>query len=211
MKNKRLIIVGAGGFGRECLVWARAIPESERDWEVVGFIDNNLEALRNFNCEVGILGTIDDYVPQPNEVLLLAIGTVGIKLKLAKILAERGASFLTLIHPSAIIGDRIRLGTGCVICPNVVISTDVTIGNFVSLNIACTIGHDVVIGDGATLSSHVDLTGGVSLQKGVFVGSRASILPKVKVGEFAVVGAASVVTKTVKNDTTVFGVPAKEI
>lgn len=207
--KKRVLIVGAGGFGRECLAWARSIPAEQRDWEVAGFLDDTEDPLDGIDCGVPVLGRIADYQPKPDELLLMAIGSVKGKLELGPSLLKRGAQFLTLVHPSAIVGERVRLGTGSVLCPNVVISADVNIGAFVALNICCSVGHDAIIGDGSTLSSHVDITAGVDLGRGVFVGSRASVLPNVSVGDFATVGAGSIVTRTVKNRNTVFGMPAR--
>jgi acetyltransferase-like isoleucine patch superfamily enzyme len=55
----------------------------------------------------------------------------------------------------------------------------------------------------------VDITGGVVLGKSVTVGSHASVLPGVKVGDGATVGAGSVVMRDVPAGVTVFGVPAR--
>ena len=61
------------------------------------------------------------------------------------------------------------------------------------------------------MSGHCDITGGAKLKEGAFLGSHAVIIPKVTVGEYAVVGAGSVVIRTVGAGVTVFGVPAKRI
>jgi acetyltransferase-like isoleucine patch superfamily enzyme len=87
----------------------------------------------------------------------------------------------------------------------------VTLGRFVTLNLAATVGHDVAVGDWSTLSGHVDITGKVSLGEGVFAGSHACVLPGLKVGDRAVVGAGTVVTRNVSAGSTMFGVPAKLI
>ena len=48
---KDLIIVGAGGFGRELLQWIKDINRIERKWNIAGFIDDNVEALKNYKCD----------------------------------------------------------------------------------------------------------------------------------------------------------------
>jgi acetyltransferase-like isoleucine patch superfamily enzyme len=71
------------------------------------------------------------------------------------------------------------------------------------------VGHDALIGRGSTLSCHVDITGGVQLGEGVLVGSHGSVLPKVAVGDRAIIAAGSVAMMDVPPDTTVMGVPAR--
>lgn len=89
------------------------------------------------------------------------------------------------------------------------LTVDVTVGNFVTINRFSSAGHDVVIGDGCTLSCYCDVTGYARLGRGVFLGSHASVLPGVCIGDFAVIGAGSVVLRQVSPGKTVFGVPAK--
>jgi len=55
----------------------------------------------------------------------------------------------------------------------------------------------------------VDITGGVTLGEGVLVGSHASVLPRLKVGAGAIIGAGSIVVRDVEPGVTVFGVPAR--
>jgi sugar O-acyltransferase (sialic acid O-acetyltransferase NeuD family) len=209
--SRRLIIVGAGGFGRECHAWASHIPPEDRDWEIAGFIDNDPEALRGYDTEIPLLGSIDEYQPRPGEILMMGIGTPKSKLRVAETLLSRGAQFLTFIHPTAVIGLRVRIGMGCIICPHVTLTSDIELGDFVMCNAHSTVGHDAVIGTGSTLSSHADVTGFARLGRGVFLGTHAAVLPNAKVGDFATVGAGSVVFKNVAEGTTVLGIPARPI
>ena len=178
---------------------------------MAGFLDDNIGALSGYDHRLPVVGTIRGYDPDPSDALVMAIGVPQVKLKVARSLIERGAAFLTVIHPTAMVGERVSLGDGCVVCPNVVITCDVHIGAFVTLNVKATVGHDARIGDGCTLSGHADVTGCARLGEGVFLGSHASVLPGVQVGDFATVGAGSVVVKRVKAEQTVIGVPAKAL
>jgi sugar O-acyltransferase (sialic acid O-acetyltransferase NeuD family) len=209
--KKRLLIVGAGGFGREVLAWALAVPADARDWEIGGFLDANTRALDPHPCDYRIVGDPASYEPRPEDVFVPAIANPAIKLQLCRGLRARGAVFTTLVHPSVIIGPACRIGEGCVLCARVVLTTNVTLGDFVTINVGTGCGHDTVLGDGTTISSFADVTGAVRLGEGVFLGSHAVIFPRVEVGEFAVVGAGSAVLRKVPPRATVMGVPAKQV
>ncbi|MGD9856443.1 MAG: acetyltransferase [Planctomycetaceae bacterium] len=207
----RLIIIGAGGFGREVHDWARDAAAVRGEWTVAGFLDDNPAALDGFGMPVGILGTPLTHQPAGNERFVCAIGEPRSKLQIARQLQSRGARFTNVIHPSAYVGPRNRLGVGLILCPGSVITTNVTVGDFVSLNLHGTIGHDATVGAGCTLNNHTDVTGWAQLGEGVFLGSHASVLPYTKVGDYARIGAGTTVLRAVKSETTVVGVPGKRL
>lgn len=211
MVMKRLLIIGAGGFGREVMSWASHVNADQRDWEVGGFLDSNPKALDGYDRKIEIVGDPLTYTPSDGDLFVCAIGDPATKLRMCRDMKARGARFLTLIHPTAVIGLDCIIGEGCVLCPGAVITTSVTLGSFVCLNVYSTVGHDAVIGDGCTLSAHTDVTGYATLGEGVFLGTHASILPNATVGDYAVVGAGSVVLRKVRAHSTVVGVPAKQI
>ena len=207
----RLLIVGAGGFGREVLGWALGIPAGSRDWTAAGFLDANTEALRGYPCEYPILGDPATYNPGSRDVFVPAVADPATKLRICRTLKARGARFASLVHPSVILGPACRIGAGCVLCPRVTLTTNVTFGEFVTVNVYSGFGHDSIVGDGCTISSHVDVTGAVRLGEGVFLGSHATVLPRVEVGAYAVIGAGSAVVRNVPPGATVMGVPAKQV
>lgn len=211
--TQKLIIIGAGNFGRELLGWIEDIHTNE--YEVYGFIDDggkeSQERLEKFGIEIPVLGTIKEYQPQDGEVFICTIANPKIKLEICLELQRKGAKFINVIHPTAIIGKRSQLGIGVILSPYAVVSNDSIIGDFVIVNMFSSIGHDAIVEMGCTLSSHCDVTGYAHLQKGVMMGSHASVLPNVSVGEFAFIGAGSIAIKEVQSDRTVFGVPAKYI
>ncbi len=211
LKMKRLMIIGAGGFGREVLHWALDVLPQNRNWEVCGFLDADPAVLDVYDCDFPILDDPLNYFPKADDCFICAIGHPSTKLQVCRQLKERGAQFITLIHPTAIIGSRSIIGEGCIFCPGSIITVDVTIGDFVTANLHSTIGHNAVVGQGSTLSGHADVTGFAILGEGVFLGSHAVVLPGAKIGDYAVVGAGSVVLKKVKAGATVMGVPAKQI
>jgi sugar O-acyltransferase (sialic acid O-acetyltransferase NeuD family) len=210
--KKRLLIIGAGGFGREVLQWAQDIQAQGRvDWEVGGFLDANARALENFDIDLPILGSPETWQPDVNDRFVCVIGDPSTRLRICRELLGRGAKFVTLIHPSAIVGSRCSIGDGAILCPHVTVTVDVMIGDFVILNVRSSVGHDAQVGDGCTVNSFCDITGNATLGEGVFLGSHSSVTPSASIGDYARVGAGSVVVRRVRANTTVMGPTAKRI
>ncbi len=210
-KMKDVIIVGAGGFGREVYGYVNSCIKAGEDWQIKGFIDDNLSSLDSLNYPAGILGSISDWQPSGNEVFVLALGDPSVKKIVVQKLLAKGAEFITLVHPSSYIGQNVEIGKGCVICPFCSITCDCQIGDFVTFNVSSGAGHDSKIGSWSTLSSHCDVTGHVSLGEGVFFASSVATVPSSKIGDWSKVGINSAVVGKVKSNSSVWGNPAVKI
>jgi sugar O-acyltransferase (sialic acid O-acetyltransferase NeuD family) len=209
---KRIIIVGAGGFGREVTCWLEDALDPAQG-RIGGYLVDGLEPSPALNEKYPypVLGGIAEYRPQSDDALLIAIGEPQPKLLIAEALRARGARFHQLIHPTATVTRRAVLGQGVIMCPYSLVSADALIGDFVTVNVYASIGHDAVIGAGVTICAHADITGRVTLGRAVFVGSHAAVLPGVEVGEAAVVGAGAVVVRRVLPSSTVYAPPARTL
>lgn len=207
---RRLYILGAGGFGREVYSWLQALPENGSEWEIAGFLDDNLSALDGFEYRCQVVARISNFQPEPGDLFVCGIGVVAAKRAVCEQLLSRGAEFLSLVHPSAVVGANVSLGRGVVICPQVVLTCDIEIGEFAMINCLSSVGHDAKVGAWATISAHCDLTGFTIVGEGAFLGSGARVIPNKRVGAGVVVGAGSVVIRSVSDNAKVFGVPARQ-
>ena len=206
----KIIIVGAGGFAREVYSWANDAFDFTK-YQIKGFLSNNKRDLDNFDIKVGIIGNPDFYEIKENDRFLFAIGDIETKKRLVVKLKNKGAKFLTLIHPTAIVVNTARIGKGVVICPFCLVSDNVQLDDFVMMNTYASCGHDVKVGKYSILSPYVALNGFVKLENEVFVGTHATVIAYKKVGFKSKIGANSVVIKDVLANRTVIGVPGKAI
>jgi sugar O-acyltransferase (sialic acid O-acetyltransferase NeuD family) len=205
---KELIIVGAGGFGRELLQWINDINYKNPQWIIKGFINDIPDTLNNLECSHKIIGSIIDWKPSLNEVFACAIGNPSGKQKVVKLMKAKGAQFINIIHPTAIIGEHNQIGEGLVMYPFSRITANCIIGDFVTI-LSSGIGHDVQIGDFSTISSNCTVTGHVKLGKCVFVGSNATIIPNLHIEDDVFIGAGSAVFSNLKTGVRVMGNPAR--
>lgn len=204
----RIVIVGAGGFGREVLQWARdAWPEDAA--RVAGFLSADSGILEGHAAAPPIVGNPDDFVPRPGDGFLLAIGIPGVRRRVAERLLARGAEFLSLIHPTAVVAATATIGAGSIICPHAVVSDCARLGNFTLVNYHASVAHDAITGDFAVLSPYATLGGRAGVGTDTFLGLHASVGPGVAVGERSKVAANSCALADVPPDSLVHGVPGR--
>jgi sugar O-acyltransferase (sialic acid O-acetyltransferase NeuD family) len=205
--QERLIMVGAGGFGRELYFWAEDCHRAGTLPALAGFIDDVVQELPGY--DLPRLGSLQDYTPASGDLFLVALGDPAKKRQVVELLQTRGGRFATLRHPTATVVRTASIGEGVIMCPYTMAMPDARIERFVTLINYSGIGHDSTCGEFSTLSSLVDVTGNVQIGKDVMIGSGARLLPKITVGDGATVGAGSIVVRSVKPGMTVFAASAK--
>ena len=205
-----IIIVGAGGFGREVYLWAKD-SFSQDQYKIKGFLDDNPRILDNYDMNVGIIGNLNSHEIKNQDRFIFAIGDIDIKKRLIIKMKKRGAKFLTLIHPTAIMANTTKIGEGVIICPFCLVSDNVLLEDFVMLNIYSSCGHDAKVGSYCILSPYATLNGFVILEDEVFLGTHTTVTPYKRVGYKSKISANSVVMRDVPPNKIVFGVPGKAI
>lgn len=203
-----VVIVGAGGFGREVFQYVLdTFPSGTH--APSGFVDDRPDPTRLKELGWPYLGTVTSFVPRDDDRLVVAIGEPRVRLRVARSLAARGARFLTLVHPRAYVAASARIGEGSVIAPFACVGAGAVLGEHVQVHFCASAAHDTIIGDGAALSPYAAVNGGAVLGEGVFLGTRATINPLKQVGAFAKIAAGSVVYRDVPAAALVAGNPAK--
>ena len=209
---KPIIIVGAGGFGREVEYLIETINEASPTWDIKGYVDDSVPA----GTKIGnssVLGNLDYLKRVDTSVsLVIAIGSA----KTRKKIYERIDSINVFNYPNLIdsevrVSKRVTLGKGCIICAGCLLTVDITLGDFVILNLGCTVGHDAQIAEFVTVYPSVNISGRVSICCNTEVGTGTQIIQGTKVAESCIVGAGTVIVKDIEEQGTYVGVPARKV
>lgn len=207
----QVLIIGAGGWGREALAQMQSDEAYDKEWTVKGFLDSRPHMLDGFDCGgLSILGDPLSYQPQPGEAFVCAVGNPQARQHYTQPLIEKKALFIP-IRTRTNLNQRVHMGHGCFFSPHLSISPDVYIGDFVNIQTQSIISHDVYIGEYTQIGAMVFIGGNARIEKFSTIHPHATILPGIQIGEGAVIGAGSVVVKNVPAGATVFGNPARVI
>lgn len=209
---KPLVIIGAGGFGREVLDIVTAINTTRSAWTFLGFIaDQRPDPSTPGSFDRLWLGSRDVLHLYSDASFVAAIGDTAARRELATEAEATGLLPATLIHPTASVGIGNTIGPGTVIGTQASITTNVTIGRHVHLDQQSAVAHDAVLGDYARVNPGGIVCGAVHLGSMALIGAGATVLQGRIVGKGATVGAGAVVTRDVAPNSTVAGVPALPI
>lgn len=209
---KKLVIIGAGGFGREVQWLIERINEREAIWELLGYVDDGVEK-GTIVDGLPVLGTIKEL--REREESLAVVCAVGASVTRRKILEQildnTKLEFPNLIDPSVQMSKRIDMGRGNIICAGNILTVDITMGDFNIVNLDCTVGHDVVFDSYITVYPSVNISGCVEIGEKVELGTGSQIIQGIHIVEDTIVGAGTVVVRNLAEAGTYVGVPAKKL
>lgn len=206
-----LVIVGAGGLGREVAALIEARNTQEPAWDLRGYVDDDEELHDTSVMGYPVLGSVDWLSRQRNLFYAIAIGDGNPRRHIASRLDHAHAQPSPLLHPSVSIHRTTTVGPGTILCRRASPTVDVQIGAHVVVDQHCTVGHDSTLADFVTLHPGSRISGSVRLETGVTVGAGAVVLPNTRIGAHATVGAGAVVTENLPPDCTAVGVPARPL
>lgn len=133
------------------------------------------------------------------------------RLRLHDYLSAAGLVPVTVIHPTAFVASDAVLGAGCQILAGAVVTAEARLGRQCIVNTKASVDHECVLADGVEVAPGATLCGLVRVERNGWVCAGAVVLPRLTVGEDAVVGAGAVVIRDVPAGVTVVGVPAKPL
>jgi sugar O-acyltransferase (sialic acid O-acetyltransferase NeuD family) len=210
---RELLLVGAGGLGREAAEAVRAINAARPTWELLGFLDDDPDKLGSVIGGVEVIGTADAVHEHPTaQVVLCPVRPDNYVARWA--LAERlgldEERYATIIHPTATVGETCEIGAGSLLLAHVDLTADVTVGCHVVAMPQVVLTHDVRIDDWATLGSGVRVSGACHVGEGAYLGSACCLRERIEIGAWAMVGMGSVVLSDVPAERLWSGAPAQD-
>lgn len=207
-----IVIVGAGGFAREVAWLVEDINSKNKLWNLMGYIDEDLNNSGNWLNGYEVLGDFKDIKVENREIYYVcAVGDTTSRKELSDKAEYIGLKPAILIHPSVMMSKHVEIGEGSIICCSNIITVNVQIGKHVIINLDCTLGHDVIIKDFVTILPSVNVSGNVTLKEGSNIGTGSAIIQGKEVGQNSIIGAGSVVVKDIPENCTAVGVPAKVV
>lgn len=204
-----LVIIGAGGFGRETAALVESINAESDPWLLRGFLDDDASLHATDILDYPVLGGIDWMADKNDLHFAIAIGAPAARREVARRTADMPAHPATLIHPSVSLHRSVSVGEGSIICRGCSLTVDIQVGAYALLNLHCTIGHDAQIHDFATLHPGVHLSGNATVEMEAELGTGAVVLPNRTIGKQSLVGAGAVVTRDLPPSCTAVGMPAQ--
>lgn len=210
---KKLVIIGAGGFGRE-VAWQVLEQKSFcAQYQLIGFVDDNDNLVGTCFNGLPVLGTIDWLMEQEEPMAVMAaVGSAKIRKKIVdRCKKNKNLCFPTFIANDAALSDTVKIGEGGIICRGNILTVNITIGAFALINLSCTIGHDVVMEDYVTLYPGVHVSGNVSIGKITEIGTGTNIIQGKAIGSHVTIGAGSVIIRDIEDNCTAVGVPARRV
>lgn len=206
-----LVIIGAGGHGRELVGIVEAINAERQTWNLLGFLaDGEAHRERAEALGLEILGG-DEMMATLGCAYVVGIGNPRTRQRLDLRAEAAGGTPVELRHPGAVVGRATTFGPGCVLAAGAVVTTNVVLGRSVHLNVGASVSHDCRLGDYTILAPGARLAGGVCTGTGVDIGIGAVARPAVTIGDWAVAGAGAAVVGNVDAGAVVVGVPARPI
>ncbi|HET9792113.1 MAG TPA: acetyltransferase [Candidatus Angelobacter sp.] len=208
-----VVIIGAGGTGREVCWILQESNEVKPQWHLLGFVDDNRALHGSMQCDLLVLGGFEWLAAnaKKNLKVICAVGSPHARKTLTDRASGIGLSFCAAIHPSVQMSRWVKVGSGSIIEAGCVLTTQVTVGPHTLLNTNCTVGHDARIGSFCCINPGCHISGAAKIGEGVELGAGSVVIQGRNVGDWSVIGAGAVVISDIPTGVTAVGVPSRVI
>lgn len=207
-----IVIVGSSGHAKVI----SDIVQQEGKYNLVGFIDM-FRSVGEKTLGYPIIGKEEDLPDLIHRYALSgAIVAIGDNHVRSKVVANinkisPNLKFVSTIHPDASIATGVSIGDGTVVMAGALINPCSSIGRFCILNTNSSLDHDSVLEDFASLAPGATTGGNCRIGKFSAISIKATLIHGIHIGEQTVVGAGSLVIKSIESCVVAYGVPSKVI
>lgn len=206
-----VIILGAGGHGREVVDILHHIHRHGGGLKPHGFVDSNPQMRGQVVLDVPVLGDWDalEHLDRAESLLVSAVGNPAVCARLVARGEGLGFQFARVISPLALVSPYAEVGEGVTMFPYSVVNPGARLGSHCILNLGATVSHDTVVGRCCNLNPGCRLAGNVTVGEGSYIGMGSSVIQNVRIGARVIVGAGATVIRDLPDDVTAVGVPAR--
>lgn len=203
----KIVVVGGGGFAKE-VIWLA----QDCGYDVVGVLDDDTSMHGKTVLNVPVLGSVNEWLSIENCFFIVAIGSPRTrKLVVDKMFSVGMPKFATLIHPTVIMSNTVKINEGCIICAGMIFTVEIHVGSHTIFNLNGTVGHECQIGNFVTVAPMAAISGNVTLHDFVEVGTGASLRQGVTLNRGSMLGMGAVLTKDISDFVIFAGNPAKPL
>lgn len=206
-----LVVIGAGGFGREVVDLVRDVGRAGTPYDLLGLLGDAGPA-PDVLARLGtvLLGPAASLVDLPRgTAYVVAVADAEARERLAAQADAAGLEAVTLVHPSAVVGTDVRMARGVVVAAHCSLTSNIALGAHVHVDRACTVGHDAVLEDFVRLNPGAVVSGSVTIRRGATLGTGAVTRQGVEIGARTYVGAGAAVVSDLPAGVVAVGVPAR--
>jgi sugar O-acyltransferase (sialic acid O-acetyltransferase NeuD family) len=204
-------IYGSSGLGREVLILAQQINNSESRWSQIVFINDFTNENIIKGTSVYSFDDLKNTFDKSEIEIIIAVGEPDARNILLTKVKLNQYQLAVLVHPNVNIPECTKIGEGTVICTNSYISCEVLIGSNVYVQPFACVGHNVMIGDNTVISSYASIGGFTIVGNNNFIAMNCSIKDRISIGNETIIGMGAVVTKSIPEGVVAYGNPAKVI
>lgn len=201
------MILTSGGHGKVVLDIIENGANYHLEGVILGFLDDAIP-IGSVISGYKVIGKIESCLKYPDAEYIIAIGDNKNRKKVAE---KYNLKYISLIHPSAIIGKDVKIKSGVVVMANAVINPSSVIGGHSIINTGAIIEHDNVIEDYVHISPSATLGGSVKIGKCSWIGIGSVVSNNINITSDCKVGAGAVVVKDIIEPGTYVGVPVRRI
>ncbi len=173
----------------------------------MGFLDD--DPTKKEIHQIPVLGKIEDTQKYKDDYdFIIGIGNNKIRKEIAE--SNPALNYYTAIHPTAVIGEGVRIGNGTAVMAGVVINADAEIKKHCIINTSAVIEHECVIGDYTHVSPQACLCGNVHVGEECHIGAGATVRNNLSICLKCAIGMGAVVVSNIEKEGIYIGNPAKE-
>lgn len=210
MKEKKLIIVGAGEFAEIAYEYFTF----DSSYEVVAFsVENAFLAQNQFHgLPVVPFEEVETLYDPADHAIFVAVTFIQlnrVRTRLYQAAKAKGYKIASYVSSRAFIWKNVSIGENCFIFENNVIQPFVTLGNNIILWSGNHIGHHSKLDDNSFISSHVVISGCCKIGKNCFLGVNSTLIDHIEIGNDCMIAAGALVISNTRDGNIYKGHPAK--